>query len=225
MADTTRIAAQETREASDLRSRRQRFAAPGGSHDRLIGILARVLPMAVGIVAALMVITPLAPRGEVSFLLDRNKVAMIDERLSVSNAMYRGRDTGGRPFALTAGEAVQRSSVEGLVRMRDLVAQMSLNDGPARISAGGGVYDIASEVVNVDGPVLLTASDGYRMVANGVSVDLRERRIAGDDGISGELPAGTFSARRMQADLPTRVLTLDGDARVMMVPGKLRIPQ
>ena len=225
MADTARTAAHETREASALRSRRQRFAAPGGSHDRLIGFLARALPMLVGIVAALMIITPLAPRGEVSFLLDRTKVATIDQRLSVSNAMYRGRDSGGRPFALTAGEAVQRSSAEGLVRMRDLVGQMTLNEGPARISAGGGVYDIASEVVRVDGPVLLTAADGYAMVARGVSVNLKDRVIAGDAGVSGELPSGTFSARRMRADLAARVVTLDGDARVTMVPGKLRIPR
>jgi lipopolysaccharide export system protein LptC len=225
MAKAARTAARETREASALRSRRQAFAAPGGSHDRLIGFLARALPMAVGIVAALMVITPLAPRGEVSFLLDRNKVAMIDERLSVSNAMYRGRDQNGRPFALTAGEAVQRSSAEGLVRMRDLVGQMSLTDGPARISAGGGVYDLASEVVAIDGAVQLTAADGYAMVARGVSVDLRQRLIAGDDGVSGELPSGTFSARRMRADLASRVLTLEGNARVTMIPGKLRIPQ
>ena len=225
MAETARIAAKETREASALRSRRQAFAAPGGSHDRLVGFLARFLPVMVGIVAALMVITPLAPRGEVSFLLDRTKVAMIDERLSVSNAMYRGRDQNGRPFALTAGEAVQRSSAEGLVRMRDLVGQMSLDDGPARITAGGGVYDIAKEVVAVDGPVQLTAADGYAMVASGVSVDLRQRLVSGDQGVSGELPSGTFSAQRMRADLASRVLTLEGDARITMVPGKLRIPQ
>lgn len=225
MATTPRIKAQETSEASALRSRRQDFAAPGGSHDRLVGFLARFLPMGAGVVAALMVITPLAPRGEVSFLLDRNKVAMIDERLSVDNAMYRGRDDGGRPFALMAGEAVQRSSAEGLVRMRDLVAQMMLNDGPARISAQGGIYDIASEVVAVDGAVLLTANDGYSMVARGVSVDLKERLITGDEGVSGEIPAGTFSARSMRGDLSTRILTLEGDARVTMVPGQLRIPE
>lgn len=225
MATTPRIEAQETSEASALRNRRQHFAAPGGSHDRLVGFLARFLPMGAGVVAALMVITPLAPRGEVSFLLDRNKVAIIDERLSVDNAMYRGRDDGGRPFALMAGEAVQRSSAEGLVRMRDLVGQMMLNDGPARISAPGGTYDIASEIVGVDGAVQLTASDGYSMVARGVSVDLKERLITGDEGVSGEIPAGTFSARSMSADLSTRILTLQGDARVTMVPGKLRIPR
>ncbi|MCL9982194.1 MAG: LPS export ABC transporter periplasmic protein LptC [Erythrobacter sp.] len=214
----------ETSEARALRSRRQHFAAPGGSHDRLVGFLARALPMAVGIVAALMVITPLSPRGEVSFLLDRNKVALIDERLSVDNAMYRGRDNQGRPFSLMAGEAVQRSSIEGLVRMQDLVAQMVLSDGPARLSAEGGTYDIDAETVTVNGPVRLTASDGYTMTADGVSVDLKARMMRGDAGVSGEVPAGTFSARSIRADLGARTLMLDGDARLTMIPGKLRMP-
>jgi lipopolysaccharide export system protein LptC len=214
----------ETSEARALRSRRQHFAAPGGSHDRLVGFLARALPMAVGVIAALMVITPLSPRGEVSFLLDRNKVAMINERLSVDNAMYRGRDNKGRPFSLMAGEAVQRSSIEGLVRMQDLVAQMVLSDGPARLTAAGGTYDIDAETVAVDGPVRLTASDGYTMVADGVSVDLRARVMRGDAGVSGEVPAGTFSADTIRADLGARTLTLEGNARLTMIPGKLRMP-
>ena len=214
----------ETSEARALRSRRQHFAAPGGQHDKLVGVLARALPVLAGIVAALMVITPLSPRGEVSFLLDRNKVALIDERLSVENAMYRGRDNQGRPFSLIAGEAVQRSSIEGLVRMRDLLAQMVLTDGPARLSAGGGTYDIEAETVAVDGPVRLTASDGYTMVADGVSVDLKTKVMRGDEGVSGEVPAGTFSASTIRADLSARTLTLDGAARLTMIPGKLRMP-
>jgi lipopolysaccharide export system protein LptC len=214
----------ETSEARALRSRRQHLAAPGGSHDRLVRVLARVLPMGVGVLAALMVITPLSPRGEVSFLLDRNKVALIDERLSVDNAMYRGRDIQGRPFSLLAGEAVQRSSAEGLVRMRDLVAQLLLNDGPARLSAEGGVYDIDKEVVAVDGQVRLATSDGYRMTASGVSVDLKSRTLRGDAGVEGAIPAGTFSANALRADLAARTITLEGKARFTMIPGQLRMP-
>ncbi|NCP14408.1 MAG: LPS export ABC transporter periplasmic protein LptC [Sphingomonadales bacterium] len=214
----------ETSEARALRGRRQQFAAPGGSHDRLVRFLARALPMGVGVMAALMIITPLSPRGEVSFLLDRNKVAQINERLSVDNAMYRGRDNQGRPFSLLAGEAVQRSSVEGLVRMQDLVAQLLLTEGPARLSADGGVYDIDAETVAVNGPVRLTASDGYAMVARGVSVDLKARTMQGDAGVTGEVPAGTFSANTMRADLTARTITLEGDARLTMIPGQLRMP-
>lgn len=214
----------ETSEARALRSRRQRFAAPGGSHDRLVRFLARALPMGVGVVAALMIITPLSPRGEVSFLLDRNKVALIDERLSVDNAMYRGRDNQGRPFSLLAGEAVQRSSIEGLVRMRDLVAQLLLTEGPARLSADGGTYDIEGETVAVNGPVRLTAADGYAMTASGVAVDLKARTMRGDAGVRGAVPAGTFSADSLRADLAERTITLEGNARFTMIPGQLRMP-
>lgn len=218
----------ETTQALELRGKRQGFAAPGGSHDKLVGFLARVLPMGVGVLAALMIITPLSPRGEVSFLLDRTKVAVIDERLSVDNAMYRGRDDLGRPFSLTAGEAVQRSSKEGLVRMQDLMAQLLLDDGPARLSAPGGVYDINAEVVDVEGVVRVRTADGYTMTASGVAFDLEERTMSGDEGVSGSVPAGTFAADSMRAQLDARRFTLDGNARLTMVPGAfpddMRVP-
>lgn len=214
----------ETRAAQDKRNRRQRFAAPGGSHDRLVKMLGAVLPMGVGVLAALMVITPLSPRGEVSFLLDRNKVAMIDERLRVDNALYRGQDNVGRPFSLMAGEAVQRSSAEGIVRLEELVARILLDEGPARISASGGAYRLRDKTVDFPGEVRMEAADGYAMRASGVGVDFNSKTMSGRGGVSGEIPAGTFSANRIDADLEARTITLDGNAKMRMVPGKLRTP-
>lgn len=215
----------ETQEAKALRGARRRFAAPGGLHDRVVSFLAKALPMAVGVIAALMIVTPLSPRGEVSFLLDRTKVAQIDNRLSVDNAMYRGSDADGRPFSLTAGDAVQRSGAEGIVRMDDLVARILLPEGPAAVSADAGLYDIRREFVTVPGAIRMTAADGYSMVTRGVSVDLPGKRFVGSNGVSGEIPAGTFSANRLEADLDARTVTLAGNARLRMVPGKLRMPR
>ena len=215
----------ETKDAKALRSKRQRFAAPGGRHDAVVRILARALPMGVGVIAALMIITPLSPRGEISFLLDRNKVAVIDERLRVDNALYRGQDAQGRPFSLTAGDAVQRSSTEGIVRMNDLIARLLLNEGPARITAEGGQYDISEEVVDVRGTMRMQAADGYSMIARGVSLDLRDKTLTGAGGVSGAIPAGTFAANRLTADLGARTVTLDGNARLRMNPGELRMPR
>jgi len=214
----------ETQEARALRSKRQHFAAPGGSHDRIVSLLAKVLPMGVGVIAALMVVTPLSPRGEISFLLDRTKVAVIAERLRVDNAMYRGADAQGRPFSLTAGDAVQQSRAEGIVRLSDLVARILLRDGPASVTAAAGQYDLRKEVVSVPDGVVVTAADGYRMVASGVSVDLPEKSLVGSGGVSGAIPAGTFSANSLHADLDARTVSLDGNARLHMIPGKLRMP-
>ena len=109
--------------------------------------------------------------------------------------------------------------------MDDMIAQLLLPDGPARLSANGGTYDINSEIMAVDGPVQLTAADGYRMTANGVSVDLERREMSGDKGVAGEIAAGTFSANTLRADLSARTLTLAGDARMPMTPGKVRLPE
>jgi lipopolysaccharide export system protein LptC len=214
----------ETQQAKALRSARQQFAAPGGSHDRVISFLAKALPMGVGVVAALMIVTPLSPRGEVSFLLDRNKVQVIDERLRVDNAMYRGTDNDGRPFSLTAGEAVQRSGLEGIVRLKDIVARIVLSDGPASVTAQQGQYAIKDQLVSVPGGVTVTAADGYRMTARGVAVDLQHKRLVGAGGVDGAVPAGTFAANQLEADLQARTVTLAGNARLRMVPGKMRMP-
>jgi lipopolysaccharide export system protein LptC len=215
----------ETEQARQLRNTRQHFAAPGGSHDRLVGFLAKALPMAVGVVAALMVITPLSPRGEVSFLLDKNKVAVVHERLRVDNAMYRGLDDNRRPFSLTAGSAVQKSSKEGIVRMDDLVGRMLMSDGPAQIVAPAGQYDLRTQVVDIDGDVHFTAADGYNVLARGVKINLAKQTLVGSNGVSGAIPGGTFSANRLEADLAARTILLDGNARLRMVPGKLQMPQ
>ena len=62
-------------EADIIRDRRRLFATPGGSHDRLVAFLGKALPALIGVLLALMMITPFSPRGDVSFLLDRDQVA------------------------------------------------------------------------------------------------------------------------------------------------------
>lgn len=213
-----------TARADVLRNRRREFAAPGGSHDALIRWLMRLLPAGVGVVAALMILAPFSPRGDISFLLDRTRVAITGERLRVDNAMYRGQDDQGRPFSLTAGSAVQRLARVPHVELKDLIGRIMLADGPAKIAARTGLYDISKETVEVSGPLAFEAADGYRLMASNVSVDLRRRTVVGSGGISGAIPAGTFSANRVVADLGARTVALDGNARLRMEPGKLRMP-
>ena len=210
--------------ADQIRDRRKAFALPGSPLDRAVKLLAVLLPGLVGAVAAAMLIAPLGPRGEVSFLLDRNKVDTATDRLRVDDAMYRGRDNKGRAFSLTAGEAVQRSASVPVVELADLTARMQLTEGPAVLLAPAGRYNIDEQLVDVDGVVRFATSDGYRMTVRNVSIDLPNRLVVGAGGVQGAIPAGTFSANSIRADLDARVLTLAGNARLRMVPGRLRMP-
>ena len=213
-----------TQAADAMRGRRKAYAAPGGFHDRMVRTLATVLPAGIGLVAAVMILSPLKPRGEISFLLDRNKVAIASERLRVANATYRGRDNAGRDFSVTAGSAVQVSAADPIVHMENLAATLAMADGPAHLSAPSAAFDFNHDAVQVAGPVTFTAADGYRLNATGVSIDLKNRRMTGSGGITGNVPSGTFSASTIRADLVERSVALEGNARLRMVPGRLRMP-
>jgi lipopolysaccharide export system protein LptC len=151
-------------------------------------------------------------------------VAIAPERIRVANATYRGRDGQGRPFAVVAGSAVQVKAGDPIVRMSNLAASLIMAEGPAKLTAPDGQYDFDNDRVSVNGPVIFSTSDGYRLSASGVSIDLRNRQITGTGGISGEVPSGTFSANGIRADLIERTVTLDGNARLRMVPGRMRMP-
>jgi len=213
-----------SQQADQIRDRRRAFAAPGSPLDRAIRVLAVALPALVGAVLAAMLIAPLSPRGEVSFILDRNKVDVAEDRLRVDNAMYRGQDKKGRPFSLSAGEAIQARASVPVVRMQDLTARLLLSDGPAVLSAPAGRYDLDGQRVLIDGVVSFVAADGSRLSARGVKIDLPERSLVSTGRVEGTGQAGDFGADGMHADLDTRTVSLDGNAKLRMVPGRVSIP-
>jgi len=213
-----------SQQGDQIRDRRRAFAAPGGPLDRAVRVLAVALPALVGAVFAAMLIAPLSPRGEVSFILDRNKVAIANDRLRVDRAMYRGEDKRGRPFSLSAGEALQVSAADPVVQLRQLTARMQFPEGPAVLSAPAGSYDIMNRKVAVDGSLNFVAADGYRLTASGVSLDLPGRSLLGQGRVAGTVPAGTFQADGISADLDARTVTLSGNARLRMVPGQMKLP-
>ena len=71
---------------------------------------------------------------------------------------------------------------------------------------------------------MFATADGYRMTANDVDIDVQKKRMVSRGRVSGEVPAGTFSADRIVSDLEARTVTLDGHARLRMTPGRMRMP-
>ncbi|HEX8554230.1 MAG TPA: LPS export ABC transporter periplasmic protein LptC [Sphingomonas sp.] len=200
------------------RSARQNWAAPGSRHDRLVTFAGVALPVGIGVLAAFLVMAPLTNAGDVSFVLDKNKVDVAKERLKIQAAQYRGSDAKGQPFQINAGSAIQQSSAQPVVQLRDLSASIRLPEGPARLVAGRGRYDMNSEQVKVDGPITFRAADGYAVDTSDATVDLKARQMRSAGDVTGSVPRGTFRADRLRADLEARTVTLDGNARLRIVP-------
>jgi lipopolysaccharide export system protein LptC len=169
-----------------------------------------------------MFLSPLSREKEISFLLDKSKVDVARERLKVQSAQYRGVDNEGRPFTIEAKQAVQATSTEPVVDITGMAARIQLADGPASLRADRARYNMETQKVDVMGPILFDAADGYRLETRDVSVNLNNRTLASGGRVEGKMPLGRFSAGAMSVDLPSRKVVLSGRARLHIVQGGLR---
>lgn len=208
--------------ADRLSAQRRQWAHPGSSHDRVVRWALYVLPGAIGILAAWLVLAPLFTGGDVSFVLDKNQVDVAGERLRIQSAEYRGEDAKGQPFSLKAGSAIQKSSAEPIVRLNDLSAELGLPEGPASLRADTGRYDMNSQQVAVDGPIRFQTNDGYTLDTHDATLDLKTRRMQSTGAVSGRTPMGVFSGNSMTADLEKRTVSLDGNARLRIWPKRAK---
>lgn len=199
-------------------SKKRAWAHPGSSHDRTIRLLLIALPIGIGVLAAFLVVAPLMMGGEMSFLLDKNRVDVAKERLRIERAEYRGEDAKGQAFHLHAGSAIQQSSAQPVVELNDLQAEIKLPEGPASIVAPKGRYNLNTEQVAVDGQIRFKTTDGYVLNTQNATVDLKSRKLQSGGAVSGNTPMGVFSGNKLNADLEKRTVSLDGNARLRIFP-------
>ncbi len=199
---------------ADFQRQRQQAALPGGRYDTLVGVLKLALPASALALLALIVVWPLLSAREFSFLLSKDKVAMAGDRLRLDNAIYRGQTGKGQPFVIRAGGAVQHSSAVPIVELRSLDATLQMDDGPARVTAPSGQYDMDKDRLNIAGPVKVDGSAGYSLDSQGIEVSLIDRTVKTDEPVSGRLPIGTFRSDRLRGDLGGQTVILDGHAHL-----------
>lgn len=208
-----------SQQADLARSARRHWAAAGGRHDRLVRVLQLGLPAAVGALGAVMLLAPFGNHGEISFLVAKDKIEVAGQRMMVNNALYRGSDSKGQPFQISARSALQHSAADPVVRMQGLTAGITLSDGPARLVAPSGQYNPTNDQVNVNGPLHFTAADGYQMQTGDVLIDLKARTLRSDQPVTGSTRIGSFSGNSLQADLESRTVRVAGRARMRLNQG------
>ena len=204
------------------RAVKRHWAEPGSRHDLFVRATKFVLPI---LIVALLVVLATAPfdqRGDVSFILDKNKVDAAQERMRVEAARYTGTDDKGQKFSINADRAIQPTSDRPIVDIEGMRAQLALERGPLSIVALRGHYNLEQQKVVVDGPVRVAGPDGYRLETRDVGIDLKNRNLASRGRVAGEMRLGRFEAGRMTADLGTREVVLTDGVRLNIRQGAIR---
>jgi lipopolysaccharide export system protein LptC len=211
---------------SEAAHRKQEFkrhwAEPGSRHDAVIRATKYGLPVVIVALVILLAIAPFEKRGDVSFILDKNKVDEARERMRVEQARYVGEDNKGQKFEIVADRAVQPSSNVPVVTIEGMRARLDLARGPLSIAALKGRYDLEQEEMLIDGPVRVVGPDGYRLATRDVRVDLDKRTMQSRGPVSGSMQLGQFQAGNLSADLDERTVRLNGGVRLKIRQGAVR---
>lgn len=201
---------------------KRHWAEPGSRHDAVIRATKYGLPVVIVALVVLLAIAPFEKRGDVSFILDKNKVDEAKERMRVEQARYVGEDNKGQKFEIIADRAVQQSSNVPVVMIEGVRARLNLARGPLGIAALKGRYDLEQEEVLVDGPIRVAGPDGYRLATRDVRVDLDKRTMQSSGPVSGSMELGQFQAGQLSADLDERTVRLDRGVRLKIYQGAVR---
>ena len=207
-----------------LRTRdvKRHWAEPGGRHDRVVKLAKFALPVVVLGLVALLAISPFDKRDDVSFILDKKGVDKATERMRIEQARYAGEDNKGNKFVITANSAIQQRSDVPIVAIEGMKAELGLAQGPLRIVADRGNYDLDTQQVQINGPVRVAGGDGYRLATSDVAVDMKQRQLTSQGRVSGSMKLGQFEAGQMRADLGSRTVVLDRGVRLKIVQGAVR---
>lgn len=204
--------------ADARRLARRQSMLPGSSRDTVVRIAKLLLPATAAALFLVLLLVPLTRVQEFSFLLSKDNAGRAGERMAVQEAVYRGQTAQGEPFRISATSGIQKSSAEPVVMLSGLAAEINRSSGQIRVTAPTGAFDMESNQVKVDGPVMARSQSGYSLDGAGILVDINAGRVTSDQPVRGTLPSGRFSADRFEADIDGSRILLDGRASLRLTP-------
>ena len=195
-----------------------------GLHSRVVAVLKVGLPLvAVGLLASLFVVqTDDRLGGNVVF--SPGDVEALGSGLRIDNPTFTGTTRSDDRFRFTAAVVEPDAAPPTRARITTLDGTLDLHDGPVlTVSAKAGDLDIPTQRLDLGGQVVITTSDGYRMVTDKATIDLRAGAfVAGDKVVStgplGEITSGSLHVAPAAATGEARRFSFSDGVRLIYHP-------
>ena len=106
--------------------------------------------------------------------------------MRMHNPRYVGQTGDAEPFEVTAASATMDPAQPDRIQLDQLVADIATaGTREVHLLAASGIYDRASENVDLAGGIEVTTSDGYRFETPSAMVNLERGRVVGREPIAG----------------------------------------
>ena len=180
------------------------------------------LPLAALLLLSLVVIWPLVTGREEGFRISFSDSPDLDGSLRMVNARYLGADDRDQPYTVTAAEVSQTEPNSPLVTLKEVSADVFLEDGGAQwfaLSAREGLYERDQRFLDLIGDVSIFSDQGHEFHTERAHVDLAGRTADGDLPVQGQGPLGLLQAGNFHVDNGEETMFFEGGVTMTIFPG------
>jgi lipopolysaccharide export system protein LptC len=166
-----------------------------GLHTRVVGVLKVGLPLvALGLLSALFLGQSEDSLGG-NLIFSRGDIAALGDGLRISNPTFTGTTRGGDSFRFTADLVEPDAAPPQRAKITTLSGEIALHNGPVvAVDAATGDLDIPTQRLDLTGDVRIETSDGYRIRAEKVTLDLRAGSVVAGDAVQSTGPLGKIDS-------------------------------
>lgn len=209
------------RAQESVRSREADFRR-AAAHSSKVRLLKWSLP-ALGIALALGFVgyTFLSRIPQLTY--DIASIAYSDGKLVMANPKLNGVTTGNRPYSMSAARATQDPARQHVVELEGIDAVVPINlEDSAAITAERGVYDSKTNILNIDRPFSVTASNGATAKLNSAIVSIDQGTLRTDKPVEISRNGSKITADSLTVLENGKVIVFENRVRLNIMPDALQ---
>ena len=200
------------------------MAGGPGLHSRIVGILKVGLPLvALGMLASLFLVQTDDRLGG-GIVFSKGDVEALGEGLRITNPTFTGTTAGQDEFRFTAALVEPDAAPPERARITTLAGEVALHDGPVvELEADTGDLHVPTQRLDLAGNVHIRTSEGYRMVAEQATLDLKAGSIVAGNvvetsGPLGKIDSGSLTVQPAAASGEARRFSFGNGVRLVYDP-------
>jgi lipopolysaccharide export system protein LptC len=203
------------RERRDWTARARGTALDALRYSQFVALMKRALPLAAAVVLAAVLVYSFIPRQPDRVTMTFQSRGVFENDLSMIKPRLTGADDDGNPFVITADIAIQDPKNIHQGRMKNIQADMTLNDGRwLNATATEGTFDMDGGTLRLHKGIAVFTDEGYELHTANVDVDMKKGQFHGPGTVTGHGPFGTLRADHFDVDHKKQLLHLTGNVHM-----------
>ena len=197
----------------------------GDGYTRLVSLLKVAFPLAaLALLSTVFLLSrSIDPTAAIPFAAEDIRDRLRDQQ--ITGPFFSGATTNGDQLSFYADRLAAPDGEIGPNRAEGVKARIETSDG-ARLTLQSGIaeFDVAGDRASLQGDVVLTSSQGYRLLSDELVSDISTLFVESPGPITGTTPAGSIEAGSMQVrrdeDDRTTQLVFTNRVKLVYTPRK-----